>query len=157
MSNLFIGEHSTISINMDLIEFVAASAFAGSDEPTTVHMQSGKKIVLTHGNKTMFAAAWERYWKAKAAGDAPVTPTQEAGTKKRYVTAITFEDRSRSGGMAAYCACNDGTFWQYTRYNNYHAEPGESQVSEEWFLMNPIPQVAMQDVGMPDVPQDDPT
>jgi hypothetical protein len=151
-SNIFIGEHGTIRINLDRVEFVKAPPAAGSPDPTIVHMMSGKEIILKHGSRDMFERAWRAYCDPDAAEASGMTPPQESGKPKRIVTAIMVDPRTQNG-TNLYCACNDGTFWQYSRWN-YRGDRG-SEVQEQWYLLNPMPQTVIEREGMPEVPQDE--
>lgn len=56
---MFIGEHSSVLINLDSIEFAECPDACGNEY--IIHFRSGASITLTHGNARMFLAAWTEY------------------------------------------------------------------------------------------------
>jgi hypothetical protein len=55
-SKFFTGEHSTVLINFDNVEYAESEGPSGGD--ITIHFRSGKEIVLSHGNADMFRKQW---------------------------------------------------------------------------------------------------
>lgn len=63
-NHAFTGEHSTILMNLDAVEFATSQGYAASD--VHVHFKSGKDIILKHGNAEMFMRAWKTYQQANS-------------------------------------------------------------------------------------------
>ena len=65
MSNFFCGEHSTIRINLDAVDYTETLDNDGIRTPSIgsvirVHFRSGNHIDLKHGNKYLFEEAWDK-------------------------------------------------------------------------------------------------
>lgn len=58
-ANIFIGDHGTVSINLDHVESVESNGCVGSD--LVVYMISGRAKTLKGTNANMFTVAWNKY------------------------------------------------------------------------------------------------
>lgn len=56
--NAFTGDHSTVLINLDNVEFALTPGHVGEGVSVTIFFRSGIKHTLHDGNARMFIEAW---------------------------------------------------------------------------------------------------